>query len=304
MLNLANLKVKILAIVVLYNCKIKDSHTLNSLKKIFASKVTNDLNIEILVFDNGPTIQRLDATFPDNFNYLCFEDNKGLAYAYNYSLREAKERDIHWMLLLDQDTSLPLNYFLKLSKSLNIAQSNKKIKAIVSKMHLERKFFSPSKVFFGQILRPIDMNFSGIYKKEIFAIGSSSIIRTQFINDIGGFNTEFWMDSLDRWIFYTIHQHQGHVLVTDIEIEHELSVMNFEKYISEERYKHIIQYEELFMHKYNSRVRNFLYYLRLFYRVITLYVEQGNKSYSIITMNHLWHVLKQRIFTRVSHKRF
>ena len=46
-------------------------------------------------------------------------------------------------------------------------------------------------MFCGGILRPIDMNYNGIYDKEIFAIGSGSMLRVDFISEVGGFNNDF-----------------------------------------------------------------------------------------------------------------
>jgi hypothetical protein len=286
---------KIFSVVVLYNCKLDESHTLNSLLEINKNDPHTLNHVEVLIYDNGPLIQSLNDSHPANFKYFGQASNEGLAVAYNWALELAAQAGAEWLLLFDQDTKLPLNYFYDLNAALEKENNNYNIKAAAPKMLFEGMFFSPSKVIYGGIHRPISKAVSGISKKEIFAIGSGSILRVNFLLEIGGFNKEFWLDSLDRWLYHAIYQANGDVLVLDIELEHELSVMDYDKYISEERYKNIIKYESLFLKKYKSNLENSVYFLRLLLRSVKLYIQLENKQYSKITFDHLTALVKDSI---------
>jgi len=162
-------------------------------------------------------------------------------------------------------------------------------------MYSQGKFFSPCKVLYGGILRPIGKQDLGILNRETYANGSGSVVRVNFFLEIGGFSKEFWLDSLDRWIYHVIHQAKGDVLVLDIELEHELSAMDFDKYVSEQRYRNVLKYEALFLRKYKSTLENIVYYLRLLLRVVRYYFNKRNKQYSKITLDHLTGLIKNRI---------
>jgi hypothetical protein len=286
---------KIIIIVVLYKCKINKSRTIRSLINIYRNCPQSFTDTDIIIYDNGQENQKLDLSLTKNFSYIKSENNSGLSTAYNYALTKALKENAEWLLLFDQDTKLPENYFNNLLIPLTTANKNKRIKAVVPKIHYKNNYFSPSKVFYGGILRPINMDYNGIYDKEIFAIGSGSMLRVDFISEVGGFNNDFWLDSLDRWIYNTIYEEEGKVMVTNNILEHELSVLDYDSYVSEERYKNIIKYEALFMNNYKSNFQNIIYYIRLLIRVITLFIKEKNKNYSSITLSYFFMLIKNKI---------
>jgi len=286
---------KIFSVVVLYNCKLDESHTLSSLLEIHKINPLSLSHVEVLIYDNGPLIQSLNDSHPANFRYLGHTSNEGLALAYNWALELATQGDGDWLLLFDQDTKLPLSFFDDLNPALEKVKNNDQIKAVAPKMYSDGELFSPSKVLYGGLLRPINKSDFGISKRELFAIGSGSVLRLSFLVEIGGFTREFWLDSLDRWLYHKVHQANGDVFVLNIELDHELSVMDYDKYISEERYRNIIKYEALFLKKYKPTLENIVYYLRLLLRVVRYYFTKSNKQYSKITFNHLTGLIKNRI---------
>jgi len=288
----------ITCVIVLYKCEIENSQTINSFYRIFRNNLNSINNINIIIYDNGNNNQSLNILFPEKFNYFNSENNDGLAVAYNYAFTRAIENNSDWLLLLDQDTELPLNYFNSLIDSFGKVNTNKKIKAVVPKVYYSNNYFSPSKVLIGGILRPINMDFIGIYDREIFAIGSGSALKVDFINSIGGFNTNFWLDSLDRWIYHKINEISGEVYVTDIRIKHELSILDYDNLISIERYKNIIYYESLFMKNYKSAFENIIFHVRLLFRAINFFYNKKNKSYSLITFNFFVKSLLKNIIRR------
>jgi GT2 family glycosyltransferase len=283
---------KIIAISVLYKCEIKNSKTINSLIRNYNQNSKSFENFKLVIFDNGPFDQNDNLSLPFEFSYVINEDNPGLAVAYNYALDYGIINYFDWILLLDQDSVLPVNFIQELTDNLNLISEVSKIKAVVPKMYYQNHFFSPSKVLYGGIHRPININARGIYPAEIFAIASGCLIKISFLKKIGGFNKLFWLDCLDRWLFLMIYKDGGGVFISDSKIEHDLSVLNYKDFINEERYENIMMHETLFIKIYKSYGENFIYSLRLISRAILFYFDRNKRKYSIATFQHL-----KKIFT-------
>jgi GT2 family glycosyltransferase len=285
--------VKIVVVVVLYNCKLTESHTVKSLLAMPLDKYAEDCDINVIIYDNGLAGTQDNPPNHTRFQYVSVPDNQGLPGAYNYALKESFERDVEWLLLLDQDTKLPLQYFKKLHDAVMPHNESQHLVAVVPKMCCEGVFFSPSKVLYAGVMRPVEQEFLGIYPKEIFAIGSCSLLRVAFLREIGGFSKDYWLDSLDRWLYKKVHSLKRSVLVTDIIVEHELSVMNFDKFMSETRYRNILNFESKFMMNHCSFFENTIFILRLFVRSIKLYIVSKNKKFAFITAKHIFHFLNR-----------
>jgi GT2 family glycosyltransferase len=273
----------IYVVIVLYNCKLSKSHTVNSLLRIYPEKIHKKFDVRVLVYDNGLNETQDNPPIHEGFEYLSAAENRGLTGAYNYAIKRASEQSADWILLLDQDTKLPVDYFDQLHNAVSEHCDNPKIVAVVPKMHYENVFFSPAKVLYAGIMRPVERDYLGIYPREIFAIGSCSLIKVNFIKSIGGFSDKYWLDSQDRWLYHKIHSFKKEVLITGIVVEHELSVMDFDKFVTESRYENILKYEVLFMREHCSFFENIIFALRLAFRSVKLVFIAKNKNYSLIT---------------------
>lgn len=276
----------ILAIVVLYRCNIEDSKTISSLIESFSFSPEVFENFKLIIYDNGGIDQNVLTKLPFSSEYVRSPKNKGLAVAYNYALHQGLRDGSNWLLLLDQDSWLQIDFIKNLNIKINEVYDNPEVKAIVPKMYYDNHFFSPSKVKYGGIHRPIDMKHQGIYHNEIFAIGSGSLLKIDFFGSIGGFEEFFWLDCLDRWIYYKIHTLGGKVLVTNSVIEHELSIMEYSKFMNEKRFFNIILYESCFMRFYKSYGENLIYMVRLLKRSVSLFMKKDTRKYSTMIFNH------------------
>jgi GT2 family glycosyltransferase len=277
----------IFAVLVIFNCKIEEAETFVSLLNNYAKNQESFKNFKLIIYDNSLFDQSIPLALPFECQYIHDCTNRGLAVAYNYALNQAIKSSYDWLLLLDQDSSLPDDFIENLSYNLSIVKDST-VSAVVPKMRYNKVIFSPTKVYFGGIVRAIDMRHRGICTfKNVFAIGSGCMIKVSFLQNIGGFNEVFWMDCLDRWLFLTINKMGGRVYVTDSIIEHEVSVMNFDKLMNEERYHNILKYETLFMKSFTSRIENYIFYLRLIKRAIYLFFTVSDKRYSLMTLRHL-----------------
>jgi len=283
----------LVAILVIYNCKIEESETFNSLLQNYKKNPKVFKNFKLIIYDNSLTAQAISLNISFEYEYVHDQNNKGLAVAYNYALNEAIKYAYDWLLILDQDSSLPEDFLDNLSCDISIIGDDTTVTAVVPKMRYKKMIFSPTKVFFGGIIRGIDKRHRGICTfKNVFAIGSGCVINVSFLQKVGGFNEVFWMDCLDRWLFLTINNMGGKVYVTDSVIEHEVSVMNFDKLMTEQRYYNILKYETLFMKSFKCRTENYIFYLRLIKRAVLLFFTVSDKKYSIMTLRHLMAIIR------------
>ena len=282
---------KIVIVIVLYNCQIRKSKTVNSLinsyKKFLLKNTKNPNNkIDLIIYDNGKkksVYQGLKKLI--NTIYLHNPRNPGLAKAYNYALKYCENNGSEWLILFDQDSTLPLNYFDQLD--CEISKSSNSCVAIVPKVLSNKLILSPCKVYFGGTLRPLSKNYYGKNKEEVFAIGSGAIISVTYLIGINGFNELFWMDSLDRWLFHTIRKDKYNIWISNITLKHELSITNYDKYISPDRYLNIMKYEAIFIRNYRNKFELYFYKIRLLKRIFFLLFTVKNKSFAYMTFNHL-----------------
>lgn len=282
---------KLFAIIVLYNCNIEESKTIISLLKIYKKHKNIFKNLNLIIYDNSKEKHNIHLSVNFNYKYVHNPLNPGLAVAYNYALEKAIASSYNWLLLLDQDSILPRKFFENLSNTIINVENNDTVVAIVPKMHKKGSFFSPSKKTFTGNDKPIDMNHKGIYEPKISAINSGSTIKVSFLKEIKGFNELFSLDFLDHWLYFTIYKLSKKVYVMDFQVEHELSISNYDNLLDEKRYNNILKYETIFILQYKSKIDFFFYCLRLILRTFRLYTGCKNKRFSLITLNHLKNII-------------
>ena len=273
----------LLIVIVLYNCDFNNSQTLNTL---LIGETVQD-NIKLIIYDNSLNPQRINFESEISFEYVHDPRNKGLATAYNYALRDSVLNNAKWILLLDQDSSLPSDFLKCLLKSVRNFSFDESVTAIVPRIFQKSTPISPAKTFYGGIMRPIKIRSEGIFNSKIFAIGSCSTLRVSFLKLINGFNEKFWLDGLDRWLYNTIELHGKSVYVFNSVVQHQLSIIDFDSLKNPNRYLNIMEYETLFMRTYKSNFENYIYFLRLINRGIYLFIFTKDKIYSKLTFKHL-----------------
>ena len=276
-----------LSILVMYECKAQESKTISSLLRVYKESPQAFSSFKLIIYDNSPEPQGGSLAIPFEHEYVHNPANEGVSAAYNYALQTAKREDYKWLLLLDQDTDLPVDYISTLSNIVSDVIRDENVAAIVPKVFHKGEFFSPSRVLFGGIHRPIDVHHQGICDFQVTTIGSGVLLRRSFIEKAGGFSPVYWLDCLDHWIFNAIHSSSSKVYVAELPIKHELSVLDYDNLVTEQRYSNILKYETMFMRSYKSRLENYFYLIRLLKRTLTLLFTVRNKKYSAMTFSHL-----------------
>jgi hypothetical protein len=97
---------KILITLVLYKTKLEESI---SFKTFNANKNALHIDFELLIFNNSKEITIEEN--PSEYIIINSTENKQLSGAYNFAYKTAIEKNINWILLLDQDTELTSVFF-------------------------------------------------------------------------------------------------------------------------------------------------------------------------------------------------
>lgn len=268
--NIKNTKLKIVAIVVIYNKQVCESITCQNIQSI-----AND--VEIIAVDNS-TIRTSNKQYCKNngIKYLSMNGNKGLSKAYNAAINLCMDSDI--IILFDDDTEVTIDYFECLLKNANL--------------YLDIDIFAPYiKGQDGIIYSPNEFNFLKnhlIHSKGQFipqdtfnAISSCLAIRTK-VFDKYRFNEALFVDQVDQFFFYEQRKLGRTFGVLDIEI-----VQNFYQRGStltpETGWKRLhLRIIDVFRHA--KLMGNRKYILLAFIKCCGLGIQIGKKSRSLLVL--------------------
>jgi GT2 family glycosyltransferase len=233
---------KILAVIVLYKCTINRSSTCISIR---AQDSYDNGAVSCLIYDNSPIGNSDDL--PPGWIYVSDPTNNGLASAYNHAISQAKCSGAQWLLLLDQDSCLPKNFMANLQVETALCHHKSEIAAIVPLVFSNNRQVSPflPKLGFDHPYTLSHSTSSG----WIAAINSAASIRISFLESIGGFSTDFWLDYLDHWLFRKIYDTGHAVFVGEMKVEHSLSVANFNHGLEVSRYRNVLTAEMAFTNR-------------------------------------------------------
>jgi GT2 family glycosyltransferase len=243
--------------------------------------------IEILVHDNSPQRQELvfnalEAKGNIRLEYHHTPENPGLAHAYNFALKRAGERDLPWLLLLDQDTC-PTRQFL--NELLAALQQNRAHRPCAFVPQLVQGDLVLSPQFVGRVFyRRMPRGFSGFTPESVVAFNSAACISVEDLISIGGFPPEFWLDYLDHMVFHSLQQESGRVFVLNSRLEHSLSMVDIELNVSNERYGNVLKAEWMFVRRSGWGGGPVVHRLRLLKRALSHLIKLGNKSYALQTL--------------------
>jgi GT2 family glycosyltransferase len=270
------------AVVVLYKNKISESKTIISLNKIVKNNLMIKEKLKIIIYDNSPDYNNDFDFSKADYIYISDNTNGGLSKAYNEAIKIAITNNAEWLITLDQDTYIEEDFLIEAFNVISNIGEN--VVAIVPKIIGQNKHqISPMYINKGYIhtLKPVS-NF-GI-TNEITAINSAAIINVDYVSNKGGYNTEFKIDMLDHWLFYEIRKDGKETYVLNTNIFHELSVLDYDKLVTVERYKSILKSEKLFFSKYYKKDIK-AYKRSLLLRAIKQRLLIKNKGFSRLTYN-------------------
>jgi GT2 family glycosyltransferase len=181
----------LLIIVVLYETFLEDSESFQSLKQ----SIYPESPLDIIVYDNSAKPQELPQNSPFKLTYIHDSRNSGVSRAYNHGATVAEERRREWILLLDQDTSIPPQFLDHYGKAIS---ENPGINLFAPVLRLSSGLiFSPFAYKFhrGFHIKEISEGIHSLYK---FApVNSGMMIRVKAFMECGGYNEKVRLDFSD-----------------------------------------------------------------------------------------------------------
>jgi GT2 family glycosyltransferase len=260
---------KLLAVVVLYKMLPSGSPAFNTLQEAKRSFHDERANITLLLFDNTPGGQEV-GFLPAAVQYKADVNNSGLAHAYNYALKVACEQGYNWLLTLDQDTSLPINFLRSLYDAAMFVAPLNTLAAIVPCLSSDGRRVSPSRLVnpwaFAKIL---PNHFIGVSFGETIAVNSGSTFRVSALQAIGGYDPNFYLGCSDLAIFHRLYCHNFGVFVAgNIHLEHEMSCLDLRNRSTPERYADSFQAEELFYDEHLGRIAGIVLVVKILRRLL------------------------------------
>lgn len=204
-------------IIVIYNRALE---ACESFQSVLAMN-SDDQKLHLFVYDNSPLPQEIKNYNGLEISYFHDPRNSGVGKAYNTGAEQAKKNDQEWVLLLDQDTSLPKSILEKYEQEIT---TNSKISLFVPVLKLKNgSIFSPSRYrfkrgFFLDSIRP------GIHSLfNLAPVNSGMMIKVEAFFKVGGYNEKVKLDFADFQFVERFRKSYAEFFVLDVECEQDFS---------------------------------------------------------------------------------
>ena len=201
-----------------------------------------------LIYDNSPVphSREIDDSHK-RISVFHDEFNGGTRAAYLYALQLAFEKGCSWILLLDHDTDVPIDFFEAVDAALATACNIEKIGAVVPYVFDRGYQISPSRI--TKYGRGYAKN--GAWKTPrrnttLTAIASATLVRADALESILPIPLELKLDHLDHWIFRELQKRGCCIVVSAARVEHSLSVQSM-KTLDVNRYRSILDAELVYL---------------------------------------------------------
>jgi GT2 family glycosyltransferase len=282
----------ILAVMVRYRMSLDESRTLGGLRAALGSDAELAGVYDVMIWDNSPEPPD-DPQLPTSFLYRHAQANLGPSGAFNEARRHACALGHEWMLLLDQDTEVNAGFLRAMLRHLGEVAGRREIAAIAPTVWAGGVVESPRRQLFNR-LRPYARGESGVAPGEAIAINSGSMVRVSALEQIGGFSRDFWLDYSDIDVFHRFHLQGMKVWrAADAELQHEMTVMDYDRLMTPWRYRNFSSAESVFNDLYKGRLENAAQTLRVLVRAFKQRRKYKNPEFSRIA----WEQWKYRLTT-------
>ncbi len=283
----------LLVVIVLYKLRPSESAALETLNAAIFRSNPNGSYIKILLFDNTPGAVD-PGSLPDGVLYEAAKQNEGLASAYNRALEFASREGVDWLLTLDQDTSLPDNFLSALGAIASSIGSDPKVAAIVPQVFDKTRLVSPSWWHWDTFPKYFPVGFVGVSHRNASAFNSASTLRVSAVRSVGGYDSRFWLDYSDAYLYRKLYKHGMYIYVAgNIHVQHQFSVLDMNRSVSVARYQNILSAGCAFWDLELGRLAALDYTGRLIYRAFYKHLKHGH---SAAFRSASLQMLKRRLF--------
>jgi GT2 family glycosyltransferase len=253
---------QILIVVVQYLTAIENVPVIHSLDRCFSLDPQLREDFATLVWDNSPRSSPVPRGLCFPLEYWHTGENLGVAGAYNRAAELAAEYGAQWLLLLDQDTTLPPEFLARMRDYSQRLAAEDRIAAVAPSVVMGEARISPKVTTRGG--RSVDppADFNGEESRELVLVNTGLLLRLEAFSRVGGYDPDFWLDFSDRYLCHMLAKKGFSVwLAQDLRLEHHVSLMAGG--ISLSRYANLLAAEDAFFTVYRSFPRNLVYCQRL-----------------------------------------
>ena len=253
-----------LIVVVRYQVPLPQAPVMRGLAESVAREPALRDAFTTLVWDNSPEpAPELPRTcFP--FDYRHTGENLGVSGAYNRAMEMAEQCGCAWLLLLDQDSTMPEGFLAAMLRHATRLAGDEQVAAVAPQVCMGEAVVSPklTQRFGGAVDFPAD--FAGPEAREVVLVNTGLLLRVAALRRIGGFSPEFWLDFSDRYLCHMLAKHGYAVwIASKLRLAHHVSLMAGEGGMSEDRYANLVAAEDAYFSLYKSLPRNLVYRYRL-----------------------------------------
>jgi GT2 family glycosyltransferase len=259
--------IRVFAVIVLYKMAPQDSISFQTLNAAMKYTPPGKLFLKTFFYDNTPGGQAF-GSYPEGSSYEAPGENRGIADAYNRAIEIAHQEGFDWLLTLDQDTQLPIDFLEKLADTAAFVTPLKQVAAIVPLIYDKATLISPNAGSYTFSPKKFPEEFIGISLENLTsALNSASMVRVRSLRSVGGYDSRFWLDYSDAVMYHRLQFNGMRVFVSgNIRVEHELSVMDMKHRVSIERYEGILSAESAYCDAYMGRAADLQLIMKLAYR--------------------------------------
>lgn len=204
---------KILCVIVLYNCKLFEAVSYVRCVK----KGLNNRDIGLFVYDNSPIPQHQQDEFKDKrIAYISDTQNSGVSRAYNQGAIFAKENGFDWMVLFDQDTDFQDEAYLEnVYKEVEHSSYPLLVPLVVKHNNNE---FSPLPAWHHIPQRGKYRAGKAYSLSNVAIINSGMIINVESFFDVGGYNDKIPLDLSDYQFIDRLKTKYSHFYLMDYKL--------------------------------------------------------------------------------------
>ena len=272
---------KFLILIVVYECKVKESLSYISLLK--SSEYLS--NSKLILWDNSPSIQSIDTdniSFLQQAEFIHTTENMSLSKIYNRVIQENEEYD--YMIILDQDSSFSSDYLEKLNSAIIKHPS---INLFLPLIKSQQTIVSPGdyKIFKGSYWKK--ERYGIIDAKNILAINSGMVINFNYLkNTYKGYDERLRFYGTDTFFMFEYSKKNNFLFVIDYVFQHESALLD-----RNERFnKKIIRLNDLFFSwrivNEHKKLNLILINVYILIKTFKLVIKYKNPKYFELLITH------------------
>ena len=240
------MKRRMAAVIVLYKQTPEESVSYRSLLAAWKLASPESLELTVMLADNSPAAEP-PAGLPENVLYTARKANYGLSSAYNDALTFCVEHRVEWLLTLDQDTEMPVDFLSKLLPILEQLDQRPDVAAVAPQIRAGGRIVSPHIFAAGAWPRWFAAGTEGVREEAVYAFNSGAVLRVSALCQVGGYSPWFWLDNSDLHLFSKLRHFGKRVYIAgSLELQHEFSMLRMQEQVSPERYRTMLQSEAAF----------------------------------------------------------